>query len=50
MKYLKPYEIQHPNLELENIIDTLQYLTSIDELRLTKAGLDELATSILDKL
>lgn len=50
MKYLEPYEIQHPNLDLENIIDTLQYLTSIDELRLTKAGLDELATSILDEL
>ena len=50
MKYLEPYEIQHPNLDLENIIDTLQDLTRTEELKLTKPALDTLATSILDEL
>ena len=50
MEYLKPHEIQHPNVELENIIETLQDLASTDELKLTKPALDTLATSILDEL
>lgn len=50
MKYLEPYEVQHPNPDLENIIDTLQDLTRTEELKLTKSALDELATSILNEL
>ena len=46
MDYLKPFEIQNPNKDLEKLIYLLQDLTTEQNLKLTKAGLDKLIQHI----
>ena len=46
MDYLKPFEIQNPNKDLEKLIHLLQDLTTEQNLKLTKDGLDKLIQHI----
>lgn len=46
MDYLKSFEIQNPNKDLEKLIHLLQDLTTEQNLKLTKDGLDKLIQHI----
>lgn len=48
MKYLKSFEIQHPDSEFEGLIYLLQDLTTEQNLELTKEGLDRIIQHIDD--
>lgn len=48
MTYLKSFEIQHPDSEFEGLIYLLQDLTTEQNLKITKEGLDRLIQHIDD--
>lgn len=48
MKYLKSFEIQHPDSEFEGLIYLLQDLTTEQNLKITKEGLDRIIQHIDD--